>query len=586
MRRSFLLTKPPVDGTQLIRKREASWLLLVCLAATAAVAPMLWRGNISGHDFRFHLESWMDVQGQWRERVLFPRWAEWANWGFGEPRFIFYPPLSWLVGAALGSALPWKMVPPLFIWIALVVAGGSMWCLARESIPVPWASVASVLYAVNPYHLVIVYYRSAFAELLAAAFLPLVIWAALRVIEGEWRQVPTLALVFACVWLSNAPAAVIATYSLGIILVTGSFSSRGLRPLLAGLTAIAGGLALACFYILPAAWEERWVQIRQIVSDAYRPSVNFLFTRANDPDFVAFNWKVSWVASGLIVAGAAGALVTIRRRRDTPRSAWILAVLGLAATALMLPPSLWLWRHLPKLWFIQFPWRWLDVVTVAFAFFVAAAIARLRSRPAQWAITILVLVAIGGAAGAMLREAPWDAGDLSQVAAWIHDGRGYEGTDEYTPAGCDRYELPGDPDDSERPADVSPNPAPEVAKLDSDSGNIVRAVDVGLGIEAWRSTDRRFRVETSQPVTLAPRLVEYPAWNVEVNGRPAKFSLLPETDQILLPLARGRSYVQIRFRETWDRALGDAVSLVAAIALGSSVWGYRRLSMRKHPRGR
>ena len=156
--------------------------------------PMLFLGNASGHDFDFHVASWMDVAGQWREGIVYPRWAEWANWGFGEPRFVFYPPTSWIAGAALGSVLPWRMVPGAFIWLALVLAGMSMWVLSREWLPPPQAVVAALLYAVNPYNLVVVYYRSDFAELLAGALFPLLIWGVLRVIAGEWRRIPSLAV--------------------------------------------------------------------------------------------------------------------------------------------------------------------------------------------------------------------------------------------------------------------------------------------------------------------------------------------------------------------------------------------------------
>jgi len=518
----------------------------------------------------------MDVRGQWREGILLPRWAEWANWGFGEPRFIFYPPLSWMMGAALGSLLPWRMAPGAFIWLALIVAGLSMWRLARDGLSRPYANLAAVLYVANPYHLVLVYYRSAFGELLAAALLPLLFWAALRILEGEWRQVPTLAVVLTGIWFSNLPAAVIATYGLVVAIATGSVLKRSFRPLVLGLSAGAGGLALACCYVLPAAWEQSWVQIHEAVSQNLRPSANFLFTRANDPDFVAFNWQVSWVAVLAMVAAAVAALFTIKKRDEIVPAWWILSVLGLVSSVMMLPPTLWLWRVLPKLWFIQFPWRWLDILDIVVSFLLAAAIAGWRSRTARWVMTIAVFVAIGAAGAAMLSEAPWDSSDVSDIAASIHRGRGYEGADEYTPIGCNRYQLPGNPDDSERPADVSAEPAPPVAKIDSDSGEIVPAAGVRLAIEAWTSIRRVFTADSERPVTLAPRLVNYPAWELRIDGQRAKFGLYPKTDQILVPLSSSRTRIEISFCQTWDRTAGDVVSALAALVLGVLAWALRR----------
>ena len=177
----------------------------------------------------------MDVAGQWREGVIYPRWAEWSNWGFGEPRFVFYPPASWLIGAALGSVLPWRAVPGAYIWLALILAGMSMWKLSREWLPGPQAAAAAVLFAVNPYNLAIVYYRSDFAELLAASLLPLLLWAALGVIGRKSRPVPVAGDRFSpqsgC---GNAPEGVIAAYSLALLLVVAAIRRRSMRPLSPG----------------------------------------------------------------------------------------------------------------------------------------------------------------------------------------------------------------------------------------------------------------------------------------------------------------------------------------------------------------
>jgi uncharacterized membrane protein len=137
------------------------------LAALAVVAPFSIRGIACGHDLTFHMNGWMEVAQQWREGVVYPRWADYANYGSGEPRFLFYPPLSWMLGGALGTFIPWLFVPVAFDFCALFLAGLAMHALSREWFEEPDATLIAVAYAVNPYMLLTIYVRSAFAEMLA-----------------------------------------------------------------------------------------------------------------------------------------------------------------------------------------------------------------------------------------------------------------------------------------------------------------------------------------------------------------------------------------------------------------------------------
>jgi len=511
--------------------------------------------------------SWMEVLGQWKDGIAYPRWAALAHWGYGEARFLFYPPASWTLGAALGAVLPWKMVPGAYCWIVLALAGAAMYRLAREWFPAPDALFAAVFYALNPYHLLIVYWRSAYAELLAAAVLPLLLLCFLRLKEPGFRPTLWLSLTLGAAWLTNAPAALMIHYSAAGLATLLGVQKRSWRLPLRTTLAIALGAGLASFYLLPAIYEQGWINLSEVLSPGVRPQDNFIFTTIADPDHNRFNLLVSTIALteiGTLIfaiwfsrrakqvetaapstslgqapgcAVARSATVAVGRSRWMLVSAW-----GAASALLMFSVSNVLWQHLPKLRFVQLPFRWLLCMNAALAMLLTMATKRWTSRILVSAVLLATVIL----AGYRLQPPWWDtASDIQEMSAALTDGAGYEGSDEYVPAGADPYEL-----------------NKSLPRVNDDMGAVVPSEML-----AWEKTEKHFKVHRAAPQNLVVRLFNYAAWEVVVNGKPTEARTTDVTGLIAISVAAGKSDIQIHFRRTIDRVVGNVVSLISLTLL-------------------
>src|SRR4029077_18855973 len=172
-----------------------------------------------------------------------------------------------------------------------------------------------------PYHLVIVYWRSAFAELLASCLVPLLLLFVLKAVEEGWRAIGPLSAVLAAAWLTNAPAAVMIHYSLALLILCFAWQRRSPRILFVGAGAVALGACLSAFYLLPAIYEQRWIDIAQAVSAGSRPADNFLFVHTSDADHDAFNRIVTWLAIWEMAVVFVAAW-SAKQWRETRRSLW------------------------------------------------------------------------------------------------------------------------------------------------------------------------------------------------------------------------------------------------------------------------
>jgi 6-pyruvoyl-tetrahydropterin synthase related domain len=524
---------------------------MIMAAAFAVLLPTFFLGIPSGHDFEFHLNSWMEVLGQWRLGILYPRWAALAHFGYGEARFIFYPPASWMLGAALGAFLPWKIVPGVYEWIALTLSGCSMFLLARRYLTRPDAIFAAALYAANPYHIVIVYWRSACAELLASALLPLLLLAVLRSEKFERKATLSLALIVAAAWLTNIPAAVMLTYSLALLLTIAAVMRRSLRPFVIGGVALLLGLALAGFYVVPVLYEQKWVEIAQVLSPGVRPQDNFLFTSLNNPDHDRFNLLISLLSTAEIILLGIVCFLSRSWRTRAPKLWWVLSAWSAGCAFLLSSASFLLYRFLPEMRYVQLPLRWLLCLNVGFALLVTLATPRWLVRPLACLIMLAVLMFVWHRV-----QHPWwdDAGDVAEMLDNQQNGTGYEGIDEYVPSGTDVYEI----------------------KHDARRVTFEGEGSARIRITQWGPESKAFSANLSQPGKLVLKLFNYPAWKAAVNHRPVTTGTHEITGQMVIHADAGENQVQITFARTRDREIGGIISLATVILLLGALLHDRR----------
>src|ERR1700723_2829565 len=292
---------------------------IILLAAAAATAPILLHGSYCGDDFEFHVVSWFDVEQSWLHGIPYPHWMGSANYGAGEPRFMFYPPLAWMLGAALGLVLPWTMVPVALVFLVLAATGLATRALAGEVLADAPATLAGCATLFSGFALFTAYERTAFAELMSGFWIPLLLLFALRDRRADarlWQRTLDgsalpLALVIAGCWLSDGPVGVMASYLLAAVSMMASVLARSWALVLRASMAAALGIGLAGLYLIPAAREQGWVDLDAAVNlPVFRIENNFLFMRFADAKlapFTAFLDRASWLAVGMIAVALASA---------------------------------------------------------------------------------------------------------------------------------------------------------------------------------------------------------------------------------------------------------------------------------------
>lgn len=567
----------------------AAALLIGLLAALPLLGGML-RGAIpEGGDTLLHLYRAVQLDALIQEGVIYSRWAPDLAYGYGYPLFNYYAPLAYYL-VELFHLLGVSLVTAFLAAFAAAFVGAALFTYAwvRNIFGQVAGLVASAAYTFSPYLLIDGFRRGALAELVALALLPLILWAFhLLVRDRRWFHGLIALLAYTALILTHNISALIFTplllaYAWMVGISRAPAGRRrwlvGLRLALPSLGVVVLSLGVSAFYWLPALAEQDLVRISQAFGpEHFNYATNFLdlgellaLPFVADPRLVQ---QDAPLAIGLVALFLAllGLAASGRYRADPAKAGhmFLAALVVLIGLFMTLPLSRFIWDGLPLLPFVQFPWRFLGLVSLFLALLAGAGVAWLvASDRRPWLRLALPALVIGLAA---LYALPWEYVDMVEsppatIAGAADFARqsgalGTTSTGEYLPVAVSQSPAatrPGFPEDDRR---LDPETLPDGARLLA---------------ARYRPLAYELTLDSPAPFTATFNTFFFEGWRGTIDGRPVDLRASGPSGLIGLDVPAGRHEIAIRFASTDARDLAAAISWISLLLAVPFLFFFRR----------
>ena len=590
---------------------------LVVLAALLVSLPAWLTGVPSGSDTVFHASWYAHFSEQLRAGELYPRWLAGMNGGLGSPVFFYYAPLPYhlttLLVAPFAAAGDYGLGHLAYgTALSFVASGLASYLWLRQISTRRGAVVGALLYLLAPYHAVVdPLMRGAYSELWAFAWMPLVLYFARRVAKNDSRPaLAGLSVSYALLALSHLPATLI----FSPLAAAYAYFAPGRRAPAALARAAAGlalGAGLAAAYLTPALTMQPAAAFADMHADNYFERW-ITFTKANAHDL---HGQLLWGALTSAALVLCFAFAAKRRpataddasTRDTPPAAendasiaatssnaerdastgdastgetlladsrgervahdgrrrelifWgVAAAVSIFMTTFASDP---VWRLVPVLQKVQFPWRFQLVLCLAVAGAAAAGLGPLRRGAVNWRAlvfaSLLTVCWLYFWAGALRRTYPNFPRPNRPDAAmlrWLDRARD---APEYRPA----LAVSNAEHDIETLlrnfcGDLRREPRACVAEGEGT---------VAVTRAAPRSID--LRVESASGVTFRVTQFHFPGWEAALDGRPHPLTASRPDGLLLLSAPAGTHDLRLTLEPTAPERLGLLASVASALLL-------------------
>jgi hypothetical protein len=508
-------------------------LLLIATFAVIAMLPMYFYGVTGGNDQQQHYQFAWTVYQSIKSGEIYPGVAGDTNRGFGDVGLRFYPPLTYyILASAYAGVGDWFYASLLAFTLVFFAGGLGIYLWACEEFDRRTALIAAAIYTLAPYHLNVIYTNGLMAEFFAAAILPFCFLYLTRLCRGgRWLDVLGFATACALMILTHLPMAIIGSIAMALYALV-LIKKQTLLPVIGKcLVSAALALAMTAFYWARMLPELDWVKhsSQKYFETTWSYTSNYLlypshFTRFGDD---ALNlWLADLMLLATVLIAVPSAVWLVLNRTSMTRYVMAVIIVALFSVFMTTPLSSLIWDHFNILQKVQFPWRWLSVITAFTAVLAAVGIKR-----AADVLKTGYHYAVAAGLGAVLVVFVF-------MAAFIMKGASY------TPKAALNEQVANIPASSGCEcwwpvwAEWAAFGQTEQVKADGRTAMV----------KNWAAEHKVFEIGPGESASVTIATFYYPHWHASVNG--SEITVNKTVDgRISLPVPGGASDVDLVFRE-------------------------------------
>ncbi|OGH12038.1 MAG: hypothetical protein A2857_03510 [Candidatus Levybacteria bacterium RIFCSPHIGHO2_01_FULL_36_15] len=483
------------------------------------------------------------------------RWASQFNYGYGTPIFNFFHPLPYLAGIPL-IALGLSLVNVLKVSFSFtyILAGVFMLMFSRFLFKdEKKALLVTVMYQFAPFRFVEMLVRGSLGSLYAYMILPLVFYAVVKFLDkSTYLHFILIAVSVALLSMSHN---IIGFVFFAISVFYLFFTKANLKKTAAVYFAMAAGLGMAGFYLIPAMIEHKYTYgyllTKDLFYEHFPPFYKFIIPNITN----TAKLRIAEVSIQIGLFHILGLLITIYLLiRGKLQKMKLLAIYSLVVTAVALlfmqPVTKPIWENVSFIRQFQFSWRLLAVIcfTSSLTSVFIYQMKFFQKRMVYFGLIILIIIST------VYYWVPYQGYQkVSQEFYWNYPkSTNYFGE-------INSIWMAGEPKEYPK------------SRIDIIAGQ-AEVSNVKLFPEL-----HRFLVSAKTQATLLDYTQFYPGWKVIVDNNPAsiQFQDMNHRGLITFNVPAGDHIVSVQYTQNRLQTASNLISILLVLVLVTGIFIYR-----------